>query len=376
MANNFVVFIITHGRPDKILTLNSLKKCAYSGDWYLILDNEDATIHKYQKKYGEHKVIVFDKKAMADLVDEGNNFDNRRTTTHARNACFNIAKKLNKEYFLVLDDDYTGFSFRYERGPYIKNINKVFDTFIEFMKNIPNCLSIAFSQGGDHIGGFAGTKLKRKAMNSFFCSVNRPYQFLGQLNEDVNAYVTIGSRGGLFFTFTSVQLNQAATQKTSGGMTDAYLQYGTFCKSFTTVMMMPSSVKVSMMVTTNQRLHHSISWVNTVPMIIPERYKKINLGTEVSEQIKTMETKNNSGSLFKQKKDKPTQPDYTGTASIDGKQFRMSGWVNTSKSGMNYLRILFSEQQMQDLNTLSVQDQVPLTPQASQGEDQTDDLPF
>jgi uncharacterized protein (DUF736 family) len=89
-----------------------------------------------------------------------------------------------------------------------------------------------------------------------------------------------------------------------------------------------------------------------------------------------METKNNSGSLFKQKKDKPTQPDYTGTASIDGKQFRMSGWVNTSKSGMNYLRILFSEQQMQDLNTLSVQDQVPLTPQASQGEDQTDDLPF
>ena len=54
----------------------------------------------------------------------------------------------------------------------------------------------------------------------------------------------------------------------------------------------------------------------------------------------------------------------------------MSGWVNTSKSGMNYLRILFSEQQMQDLNTLSVQDQVPLTPQASQGEDQTDDLPF
>lgn len=274
MENNFVVFIITHGRSDKIYTTNTLKRCGYNGELYYILDNEDKSIDKYKRKYGENKIIIFDKKAIADQVDEGNNFDNRRTTTHARNACFNIAKELNKKYFLVLDDDYTGFSFRYERGPIIKNINKVFNTFIEFMENVQNCLTIAFSQGGDHIGGFAGTKLKRKAMNSFFCCTDRPFQFLGQLNEDVNAYVMHGSRGGLFFTFTSVQLNQAATQKTQGGMTEAYLQYGTFCKSFTTVMMMPSSVKVSMMMTTNQRLHHSISWANTVPMIISEQYKK------------------------------------------------------------------------------------------------------
>jgi thioester reductase-like protein len=172
-----------------------------------------------------------------------------------------------------------------------------------------------------------------------------------------------------------VQLTQAATQKTSGGMTDAYLQYGTYCKSFTTVMMMPSSVKVSMLVTTNQRLHHSISWINTVPMIINERYKKFNLGTEVSEQIKAMETKNNSGSLFKQKKDKPTQPDYTGTATIAEKQYRISGWVNTSKAGTPYLRVLFTEQQSLDLNPSVVQTTAPMTPMSDNTE-VVDDLPF
>ena len=36
----------------------------------------------------------FDKKAMADSVDEGNNFDNRKVIVHARNSCFEIAKEL------------------------------------------------------------------------------------------------------------------------------------------------------------------------------------------------------------------------------------------------------------------------------------------
>ena len=53
-----------------------------------------------------------------------------------------------------------------------------------------------------------------------------------------------------------------------------YLRFGTYCKAFTTVMMMPSSVKVSMMNTTNPRIHHLIKWANTVPMIIDERHKK------------------------------------------------------------------------------------------------------
>jgi len=274
---DFCVFILTHGRADNIKTLATLKNCGYTGLIYYVVDNEDKTIDKYIKNFGIEFVKVFDKKFYADNVDEGNNFDERRTITHARNACFDIAENLGFKYFIELDDDYKQFKFRFENKlgyeAVVKNLDKVFDTFIEFYKNT-NIKSIAFSQGGDHIGGFSVTKFKRKCMNSFICSTERRFKFIGAMNEDVNTYTTLGSRGNLFFTFTSLQLDQKETQSQNSGITDMYLKYGTYCKSFTTLMMSPGSVKVSMMNTSNPRIHHLIKWINTVPCIIDQKYKK------------------------------------------------------------------------------------------------------
>jgi len=274
---DFAVFILTHGRPDNVITLRTLQNCGYPGKLYFIIDNEDKTAEQYYKNFGHEKVIMFDKKKYADECDECNNFDERRTITMARNACFDIAKQVGVKYFIELDDDYTSFKFRFKNKlgyeSKVKNINKVFDSFIEFYKNT-NIDSVAFSQGGDHIGGFSFTQMKRKCMNSFICSTNRPFKFVGAMNEDVNTYTTLGSRGKLFFTFTSLQLDQKETQFQAGGITDMYLKYGTFCKGFTTVMNMPSSVKVSMMMSKHERLHHKINWNNTVPKIISEDLKK------------------------------------------------------------------------------------------------------
>jgi hypothetical protein len=271
---DFAVFILTHGRPDNVKTLSTLKKCGYTGKIYFIVDNEDKTIEQYQKNYGTENVKIFDKKAMADEVDEGNNFDERRTITHARNACFKIAKEIGITYFVQLDDDYYYFGYRYHTGARkITNMDKVFGIMLSFYKSV-NIKSIAFGQGGDHIGGFSGIKLKRKCMNSFFCSTEREFQFVGSMNEDVNTYTTLGSRGDVFFTFTNLQLDQKDTQSQTSGITDMYQRFGTYCKAFTTTMMHPSSVKVSMMNSNNPRIHHSIKWINTTPMILDERYKK------------------------------------------------------------------------------------------------------
>jgi hypothetical protein len=212
MENNFAVFILTHGRPDNIKTLSTIKKCGYTGKIYFIVDNEDKSIDKYIENYGEEFVKVFDKKEMANSIDEGNNFDERRTITHARNACFKIAKEIGIKYFVQLDDDYYYFGYRYDSGAkIIKNLDRVFSIMLDFYKSI-DAKSIAFGQGGDHIGGFSGIKLKRKCMNSFFCSTDREFQFIGAMNEDVNTYTTLGNRGDLFFTFTNIQLDQKDTQ--------------------------------------------------------------------------------------------------------------------------------------------------------------------
>jgi len=273
-TKNFAVFILTHGRADSVFTYKTLKKCGYTGLVYFIVDNEDKMIDQYIKNFGEEYVKIFDKKKMADSIDEGNNFDNRKVIIHARNACFHIAKDLGIKNFVQLDDDYYYFGYRYETGAkIIKNLDRVFEIVLDFYKNT-TITSIAFSQGGDHIGGFSGIKLKRKCMNSFFCSTDRYFQFVGSINEDVNTYTTLGSRGDVFFTFTNIQLDQKDTQSNKGGMTDQYALSGTYVKSFHTVMMQPSSVKISMMNSNHPRLHHSINWKATTPMIISSKHRK------------------------------------------------------------------------------------------------------
>jgi hypothetical protein len=92
-----------------------------------------------------------------------------------------------------------------------------------------------------------------------------------------------------------------------------------------------------------------------------------------------MEQKNNSGALFRASKEKETQPDYTGSCLFDGKPYKMSGWVNKSKAGKTYLRILFTEDKSQDFNPTASQATMPMQPQNSQQNIDSvilDDLPF
>lgn len=281
MENNFAVFILTHGRADNVLTYSTLRKCGYNGKIYLVVDNEDKQIKKYQDNFGEEFVKIFDKKAMADNIDEANNFDNRKVIVHSRNYCFTLAKELGYKYFIQLDDDYYEFIYKFSdtKGQVLsKDIYKIFNLMFDFY-NKTDALSICFAQTGDFIGGVDNGKgvyrfAKRKCMNSFFCSTDREFKFIGSINEDVNTYTTLASRGGLFLTIPVFAINQKDSQTQKDGMSDIYKLQGTYIKSFTTVLMQPSNVKVSIMNATHKRIHHSIAWKNTTPMIVSQAYKK------------------------------------------------------------------------------------------------------
>ncbi len=116
-------------------------------------------------------------------------------------------------------------------------------------------------------------ELLRKCMNSFVCSTDRPFMFFGRVNEDVNTYTTLGRRGELFFTLICAKLVQAQTQTNAGGMTELYLDGGTYTKSFYSVMYSPSCVKIGKMGDPRSmfyRIHHEVSWKHTVPRILRE----------------------------------------------------------------------------------------------------------
>lgn len=282
MRNDFAAFILTHGRPDNVKTLDTLRKCGYTGRWYMIIDNEDSRADEYRKTFGEDKVIQFDKLAVSKTFDTADLSQDRRTIVYARNASFDIAEKLGLKYFLELDDDYTEFRFRKNvngslKSIYCRHIDLLFDAMIDFL-DCADISSVALAQTGDLIGGINSRvhkeQLARKAMNSFFCRTDRRFQFVGRINEDVNTYTSLGTRGKLFFTVAEATLNQTDTQQSGGGMTDVYLDSGTYVKSFYTVMMCPSCVHITTMGVNSRRMHHRIDWGRCTPKIISERWKK------------------------------------------------------------------------------------------------------
>jgi len=280
----FAAFILTHGRPEKVHTLAALRKHGYTGRVFIVVDDGDATREQYLEKFGAASVLVFSKAEIAATFDEGDNFRDRRSIVYARNACFSLARSVGARYFIQLDDDYTDFRFKVDpaggfvdRAP-IRDLDAVFAALLEFYKRTP-ALSVAMAQGGDFIGGRAGSfadgwGLRRKCMNTFVCSIDRPFSFVGRINEDVNTYTETARRGGLFLTVPAVAIQQKQTQKTAGGMTELYLDAGTYVKSFYSVMYAPSCVRIAAMGSKHRRIHHRVDWGAAVPMILDERTRK------------------------------------------------------------------------------------------------------
>lgn len=282
VLNDFAVFILTHGRPDNVVTYDTLKKHGYTGRVYLVIDDEDDTEDQYRERYGD-KVIQFSKREIEKTFDTGDNFTNKRgVIIYARNACFEIARNLGVKYFCELDDDYTSFTFRFGADntfaeENVLSLDAIFSAMLDFYISLGDrCKTIAMAQGGDYIGGGAGSygksiKLTRKAMNSFICCVDRPFTFVGRINEDVNTYVRRGYEGDLFLTINQICLHQKQTQSNKGGMTETYLESGTYLKSFYSVMYHPAAVHIGLMGNKNKRLHHNIEWNAVAPKIIKER---------------------------------------------------------------------------------------------------------
>lgn len=285
MRNDFTVFILTHGRADRVETIRTLRRSGYTGPIWLIIDDEDDQKEQYEK-LPVTGVYVFNKAEEMKRTDTEDNFMNHKLVVYARNRVHEIAEELGFNYFLMLDDDYKTIDFRYIEGGSlrakgIKKADEVFEIYIKFLEE-SGAKTVCFAQAGDFIGGASNTnfskKVLRKAMNSFFCKTDRPFKFTGSTNEDVNMYITLGMRGELCFTISFIAITQHMTQENKGGLTDIYLQDGTYVKSFYSVICQPSCAVVKMMGDKHRRIHHQIKWNNCCPVILNEKWRKGGAG--------------------------------------------------------------------------------------------------
>lgn len=276
MREDFAVFIITHKRPDNQMTLKTLQKGGYTGKLYFIVDDEDPTIPEYIRLYGEDNVKIFHKTNNFDLGD--NLLDHKGVPVYARNECFEIAKELGLNYFVQLDDDYPKIDLRYVengklRAAPVKDFDRLFSSMVDFLQIDPiHC--VAFAVDGDFIGGVKGKYkdgLYRNARNSFFCRTDRPFEFLGRINEDVTTPAYNNMLGRLFFTNMHVRVTLYDHAKNKGGSTEQYKDVNLYWNYFYPVLFMPSAISIGC---GRKGFIKHVKWDALTPKIIDERWRK------------------------------------------------------------------------------------------------------
>ena len=281
--NDFVVIILCHCRPYDTTTPATLRKFGYTGDIILLLDDEDPTIDEYRKQYPDLPIEIFSKDELLLRTDIMNSHVNKSCGVYARNVCFEVAEKYGYKYLCEMDDDYVGVPYRYIADNKLYrcnevNLDKVFDAYIEFLNASEDIEAVAFAEPGDFVGG-TGSNLNnkgyiRKCMGSWIMRASSTTRFLGLMNDDVNAYLINGSRGKIYITYPFIMIDTPATQSVSGGMTEVYKGTGTYTKTFYTVVLCPSFVKIDMFGDKHYRIHHRVKWDNAVPKIVSSRYRK------------------------------------------------------------------------------------------------------
>ena len=278
----FGLFILTHKRPDRVITINTLRKSGYTGKIYLLCDVDDPTLHEYEERYGD-SVKTFDKRDYIDKFDLMLNEVKLNAVVYARNAVYDVAREMGLDYIIVMDDDYSVFYTNVDKTAFYKrkkiiDMDRVIKAHLRFLAST-GISTLAFAQGGDFVGGWNGTINKtnfrplRKAMNVFFFKVSNPVQFNGTINEDSTMGIQEARKGNVVLTNCLVQLEQTTTQQADGGLTDIYKDSGTYQKSFYTLLACPASTCV-MYQRAVGRVHHFIKGDLAYPKIISEDHKK------------------------------------------------------------------------------------------------------
>ena len=283
MRDDFVVFICTHGRPDKQYTYDTLCKCGYTGKVVFVLDDTDKTIQQHIDLFGEDNIIVFNKNHYinSDLYDKGDNEPHYKCIVYAKRAVEDIAKYMGLKYFAISDDDITNFTIRYPSNDKlatykVTDLDLILDNYINIMHN--DVAGVGFGYSKSYFKGVSTFEYKQLSNRSM------PYQFvIRDADVDVNWKSWFGedditelcssTLGDVWLSIPYVMqtMKPIGSVSASGGMADTYKQFDTFKLNFNILKYCPSSTR---MMQYNGKYTVAKKVVNSFPKIVSEVYKK------------------------------------------------------------------------------------------------------
>lgn len=281
MTKKFAVFILTHGRPNNQLTVKSLADVGYSGDLYLVVDDQDTTIDEYIDVWGADKIIIFNKDYFIRNTDTGLHTPVPKFAVFARNAIEHIAKEMGYKTFMMLDDDITRFRVRLPDGDSLKSyqikgqFNSIIENSVDYVLNCDiACLGLGFCNL--YIGGVANfnkeNPRQRLCAEAFIRNTAHPISWRLNMVEDLITSIDAAISGDVWFQFLPIQCEILMSEgAVDGGNSDVYRQLGMYKISFMPVIAYPSSNSVK---------YGKKTWISStspdkcIPKIISSRYRK------------------------------------------------------------------------------------------------------
>lgn len=288
---NNIIFITSHNSPNECLTLDLLNKLGYTGDYKIVIDDEDNYIETYKTKY-ENNLIIFSKRDFMAITDVAYRQDEKpkACVVYARNAIEDYCIKNNISTFCVADDDIKDISYKimnYEHKS-VKiehlnygDINSVISCYFDFAIN-SNIACLGFGKDNFYFGGFKdlanGNAVKRRSVSNFFLR-NRKYEINWCMPmEDFSTAIKYGGYGCFFFTAPQVkitvkpQYTQKNSDKTSkNGMIDFYANTNAFTRTFYSIMIRPDCIKAALC---KDKIVPKMNKDKAYPMIISNKFSK------------------------------------------------------------------------------------------------------
>ena len=266
MRNNFAVFICTHGRPNKQLTLNTLRRCGYTGKVYLVLDDTDKTIQQYIDNYDANDIIVFDKNHyINNCYDTGDNVGHYKCILYAKMAVEDMAKEFGLSSFMLVDDDITNFRYRYPKenkcaSVKIKNMDDALDIYIDFLLE-NNITALGFGSPSTYFSGARSFEPDeflryRGVFQVYIRNTNIPVTWINWYGEDNITLLKSSTAGNLWLQIPYIEYECVLVGDTSkdGGMVDIYKSVDSFELNFNIKRYFPGSINLMLYHKTNKWL--------------------------------------------------------------------------------------------------------------------------
>jgi len=278
------ILIPSYHRHDNIKTAKFFIRKGYDAKKiHVFIDDEADDYLEYKestRKLGCNLYVFCMKEARErfDYVHRASK--SRRSAGQARNMFYEFAKELKLDFYVVMDDDTTGFEIRpfgvYNRIADMDEINAVFYGVKDFMKKHKVGM-FGLSQTGDMFARTNKNILRNKVMNTTF--INPAYIYRGERgvqDNDTSQFVGVMNEG--YFTgslASGLVLKQTVSAKASGGLTELYHECKLLNKSLIIPIQFPSLCHAEKQKRNGGRLHHKINHKNLSPKIIKGKRNNI-----------------------------------------------------------------------------------------------------